>query len=198
MHTILLGSNNPHKVEELRAILETQGLARIILPSEVRNFPTDIPETGTTLEENAFLKASTIYQTTLQTCISDDTGLEVDALNGAPGVYTARFAGENATYADNRTKLLETMRDAPLEKRTARFRTVICYHDALRVMFVEGVCEGHISEEERGEGGFGYDSIFIPQGYSQTFAELSSQEKNLVSHRAKALQEFQALLRSLV
>lgn len=196
-NTLLIGSNNPHKVEEMREIVETQGMIKVLMPSDVLDFPTDIPETGTTLEENAYLKASAIYETTLHTCLSDDTGLEVDALNGAPGVYAARYAGEGASYAENRTKLLDALKGVPAEKRTARFRTVMCYHDALRMMFVEGVCEGRISAEERGAGGFGYDCIFIPDGFSQTFAELSPEEKHRVSHRGRALQAFQQLFADL-
>lgn len=197
MLSILIASNNPHKVEELREILQTQDLARIVLPSEIPSFPADIPEIGSTLEENAYLKASTIYETTLHTCLSDDTGLEVDALDGAPGVYTARYAGENATYSENRAKMLAALGDIPDERRTARFRTVICYYDALRVVFAEGVCEGRISKEERGNSGFGYDSIFIPNGFDSTFAELSPEEKNRISHRGRALQEFSIILKNL-
>ncbi len=196
MITLLVGSNNVHKAEELRAILETQNIAQILMPSAIQGFPQEIPETGTTLEENAYIKAVTIFQATGITCIADDTGLEVDALQGAPGVYTARYAGGNATYADNRAKLLDALKNTPSEKRTARFRTVICYHDALRVSFAEGVCEGRISEVESGSGGFGYDAVFVPDGFSTTFAEMDATAKNAISHRGRALQGLVALLRS--
>jgi XTP/dITP diphosphohydrolase len=165
------------------------------MPSDVQNFPTDIPETGATLEENAYLKATAIFAATHHTCLADDTGLEVDALGGAPGVITGRYAGENATYAENRAKMLAALDGVPPEKRTARFRTVMCYHDALRVWFAEGVCEGRISTEERGDGGFGYDCIFIPDGFTATFAELSASEKHRISHRGRALEDVAETLR---
>jgi XTP/dITP diphosphohydrolase len=194
MLTLLIGSNNAYKAEEMRAIISARDLARIIMPCDVRNFPTDIPETGATLEENAYLKATAVFAATHHTCLADDTGLEVDALGGAPGVITARYAGENATYAENRAKMLAALKNVPLENRTARFRTVICYHDALRVWFCEGVCEGRISTEERGDGGFGYDSIFIPDSFITTFAELSAAEKNRISHRGRALEQVAEVL----
>ncbi len=197
MQTLLVGSNNAHKVQEMKEILETRGLVQILVPNDVVNFPDEIAETGSTLEENAYIKAMAIYENTLQTCLADDTGLEVDALQGAPGVFTARYAGEHATYADNRAKLLAALKDIPENKRTARFRTVICYRDDLRTLFAEGVCEGSIATEERGDAGFGYDSIFIPHGYSQTFAELSAEEKHRISHRGLALRHFEEILRGL-
>lgn len=193
---LLIGSNNTHKAEEMRAIVEAQGLAHLLMPSDVQGFPTDIPETGATLEENAYIKAVTIFQTTGRICIADDTGLEVDALGGAPGVHTARYAGEHASYAENRTKMLAELRDVPPEQRTARFRTVICYHDQFRVCFAEGICEGHIAAKERGEAGFGYDAIFIPQGFDRTFAEMNADEKHRVSHRGQALKRFAEILHS--
>jgi XTP/dITP diphosphohydrolase len=195
MLTLLIGSNNAHKAEEMREIVSTRDLASIVMPSDVRNFPTNIPETGATLEENAYLKATAIFAATHHICLADDTGLEVDALGGAPGVFTGRYAGENATYAENRAKMLAALDCVPPEKSTARFRSVMCYHDALRVWFAEGVCEGRIGTEERGEGGFGYDSIFIPDGFTATFAELSAHEKNRVSHRGRALEQVAETLR---
>lgn len=196
MITLLVGSNNVHKAEELRAILETQHIAQIQMPSAIQGFPSDIPETGATLEENAYIKATAIFQAVGIPCIADDTGLEVDALHGAPGVYTARYAGENASYAENRAKLLEALKNTPSEERTARFRTVICYHDSLRICFAEGVCEGYISEKEQGDAGFGYDAIFIPEGYTKTFAEMNADEKHAISHRGKALHQLAKLLQS--
>lgn len=196
MTHLLIGSNNAHKAEEMRAIVEAQGLATILMPTDAQNFPTDIPETGATLEENAYLKAVAIFHATGRTCIADDTGLEVDALGGAPGVHTARYAGESATYAENRAKMLAELTDITPEQRTARFRTVICYHDDLRVAFAEGVCEGRIATEERGEAGFGYDAIFIPDGFERTFAEMSAEEKHRISHRGRALKHFAEILHS--
>ncbi len=197
MKTLLIGSNNTHKVEEFRFIVEAQNIAHILIPSTVPNFPTDIPETGSTLEENAYIKASTIFHATGMNCVSDDTGLEVDALDGAPGVYSARYAGEHASYADNRGKLLDALKNVSPNQRTARFRTVICYHDNLRVLFAEGICEGTITLVERGDAGFGYDSIFQPNDHEQTFAELAPEEKHRISHRGKALENLAALLRTL-
>lgn len=194
MLRLLIGSNNPDKAAEMREILEGQRLASIQMPRDARGFPADIPETGTTLEENAYIKAVAIFEATGCTCITDDTGLEVDALSGAPGVFTARYAGENATYAENRAKMLREMSDVPPEQRTARFRSVMCYHDPLRIAFAEGVCEGRIAEAEHGEGGFGYDAIFIPEGFRRTFAEMSSEEKHRISHRGRALQHVAAIL----
>lgn len=193
---LLIGSNNTHKAEEMRAIVEAQGLATILMPTDAQNFPTDIPETGSVLEENAYIKAVAIFQATGRTCIADDTGLEVDALGGAPGVHTARYAGENATYAENRAKMIAELTGITPEQRTARFRTVICYHDDLRVAFAEGVCEGRIATEERGGAGFGYDAIFIPDGFERTFAEMSAEEKHRISHRGRALKHFAEILRS--
>ncbi len=193
MITLLIGSNNPDKAQEMQDILQAENLATILLPSAISAFPTKIVETGSTLEENAYIKAVAIFAATHHTCVADDSGLEVDALGGAPGVYTGRYAGENASYAENRTKLLSALKGVPPEQRTARFRAVICYHDDLRVAFAEGVCEGRITESERGAGGFGYDCIFIPDGFDQTFAEMGAAEKHRISHRGRALQHFATL-----
>lgn len=193
---LLLGSNNSHKIKELQAILSSISGQEItiLLPNAVPNFPNDIPETGQTLEENAFIKAYSIWEKTGKTALSDDTGLEIDALKGEPGVKTARFAGENASSSENRAKVLQLLKNIPELSRTARFRTIICLHNDIRTIFAEGICEGRISIEERGSDGFGYDSIFIPEGYSLTFAEMDNDEKNTISHRAKALKNLKQLL----
>jgi XTP/dITP diphosphohydrolase len=147
----------------------------------------DVVEDGVTLEENAKKKAVEIALATGCWAMADDSGLEVDALNGAPGVYSARYAGEHCSYADNNVKLLEAL--AGKTKRTARFRTVIALSDpAGSVETVSGECIGTVIEEQRGTNGFGYDPLFVPDGYSQTFAELSAEVKNRISHRANALQ----------
>jgi len=202
---ILLGTNNPDKAQELRvAIQHALGdSVAIVMPHEVHSFPRDIAETGSTLEENAYLKALAIYQATGLPCVSDDTGLEVDALGGEPGVYSARYAGEGASYADNRRKLLEALADKQVvqtegvEQRTARFRTVVCYHDDMRVLFAEGECEGTITATERGTNGFGYDAVFEPEGHTQTFAELRPEEKHHISHRTRALKALAERLRAV-
>jgi XTP/dITP diphosphohydrolase len=213
MRTLLIGSNNAHKAAEMRAILEATGLARILMPRDVEGFPTDIAETGATLADNALLKALAIARATRHCCVADDTGLEVDALGGAPGVHSARYASmsnentphgqgthnahnthnaQNSSDAANRSKLLDALRDVPPAQRTARFRTVICLLDGSALqeaapVFLEGVCEGMIALEERGDAGFGYDALFMPHGYSLTFAQMSEEQKNSISHRGQAL-----------
>jgi XTP/dITP diphosphohydrolase len=192
-HSILIATHNSHKIEEIRSIMEpatTSSISNItvISPKGILGFPDDIEETGMTLEENAYIKAKAVFDATGQTCMADDTGLEVDALDGKPGVFSARYAGENASFADNRLKLLEALQDiSEEEKRTARFRTVMCYVSPLRTLFSEGICEGVITHEELGEKGFGYDAIFRPINYTQTFAQLPAEEKNSLSHRGKAV-----------
>lgn len=194
--TILIGTNNKHKAEEMAAILRASHGSdlRILLPGDAALFPTDIAETGTTLEENAYIKATEIFEATGIPCIADDTGLEVDALGGRPGVYSARYAGEGADFAANRARLLQELSHTDSTQRTARFRTVLCYRDAMRTLFAEGVCEGEIATEEQGDQGFGYDALFRPTGYTQTFAAMSSNEKNAISHRSRALANFASLL----
>lgn len=194
--TILIGTNNKHKVDEMAAIVHSVlgDNVNIVLPNDIPSFPTHIEETGTTLEENAYIKAATIFAATGLPCIADDTGLEVDALGGKPGVYSARYAGECASFAENRTKLLHDMATADSLHRQARFRTVLCYCDHLRTLFAEGTCRGGITTKERGVEGFGYDSIFQPEGYDLTFAEMPAQEKNAISHRGRALAHFAEIM----
>ena len=156
----------------------------------------DIVEDADTLLGNARLKARAICAATGLAAVADDTGLEVDALHGAPGVHTARFAGEHATYADNRAKMLDSLRDVPAASRTARFRTVafVAYPDGSEV-FAEGVCEGEIAESERGARGFGYDAVFMPrEGDGRTFAEMSVDEKHALGHRGRAFRALAVLL----
>ncbi len=182
---ILIATNNAHKAEELAAILgRIEGVNIITL----RDIPERLPEPvedGATLEENAYIKAREIHTATGLAVVADDTGLEVAALGGAPGVRSARYAGEDATYADNCRKLLEALEGSA--DRSARFRTVICYVDAQRTLFAEGEADGTILPQMRGEGGFGYDPLFVPAGQERTFAEMSPEEKNRISHRARAL-----------
>ena len=156
-------------------------------------FDRAIPETGETLTENARIKAEAVHAFCGLPCFADDSGLEVDALRGAPGVYSARYAGEGATAAHNVKKLLDCMQGQAL--RTARFRTVIYYKGLGEHHSFEGVLEGEILREERGAAGFGYDSIFRPEGYAQSFAQMSLEQKNAISHRARAFQQFVDFLR---
>lgn len=183
---IVLATHNKHKVEELTNIADGD-IEFIPLPDD---FP-EIEEDGETLEENALLKARFVHLELRMPTLADDTGLEVEALGGAPGVVTARYAGENATYQDNCRKMLREMEGK--QNRKAVFRTVLSYLDqnGLQHLF-EGKVEGEISTEERGSNGFGYDPVFIPTdgGNTLTFAEMTSDEKNKISHRGRALQAF--------
>ena len=154
----------------------------------------EIEETGTTLLENSLLKAHTVYDRTGLPAIADDTGLEVDALDGAPGVYSARFSGADATYEDNVNKLLSVMEDVSDDMRSARFRTVISFVDEVQELWTEGFIEGRITENARGNMGFGYDPVFYVPRLEKTFAELSIAEKNKISHRGLALQKLRKIL----
>ena len=184
---LVLATHNPDKQTEMNAALSDLGLDVISLDQ----YPgiEYIPENGTTLLENAMIKAHTVHLKTGLPALSDDTGLEVDALHGAPGVYSARFAGEDSTYQDNVRKLLSLMEGVPKLNRTARFRTVIALVNGDTELWTEGIIEGLITREERGTGGFGYDSIFKEKDTKKTFSEMSSAEKNKISHRALALQK---------
>tara|TARA_Y100000590_G_scaffold272606_1_gene306058 strand:+ start:1132 stop:1749 length:618 start_codon:yes stop_codon:yes gene_type:complete len=184
---LVLATHNPNKKTEMNAVLSDLGLDVIGLDQ----YPgiEDIPENGTTLLENAMIKAHTVHLKTGLPALSDDTGLEVDALHGAPGVYSARFAGEDSTYQDNVQKLLSLMEGVPKLNRTARFRTVIALVNGDTELWTEGIIEGLITCEERGTGGFGYDPIFEENDTKKTFSEMNSAEKNKISHRALALQK---------
>jgi XTP/dITP diphosphohydrolase len=188
---VVLASANPDKAAEIAAILG-DGVHLLPRPPEV----PDVDETGTTLEQNARLKAVALVEATGEAAVADDTGLEVDALDGAPGVWSARFAGEHATYADNVAKLLESLEGVPPERRTARFRTValLRFPDG-RELVAEGAVEGTIAEAATGDHGFGYDPLFVPaEGDGRTFAQLTSEEKNATSHRARAFHSLLTLL----
>ena len=189
---IVLATHNRGKMEEMSAILGHLPVELLALDA----FPEigDIPETGNTLKENAFIKAETVHRLTGLPALADDTGLEVDALNGAPGIYSARYAGADATFDDNCQKMLKELHGIPVERRTARFRTVIAFVNGGKKEWVEGVAEGRIIEKKRGIGGFGYDPIFYYPPLRKTFAELDSVEKNSISHRGKALRNFCGIL----
>ncbi len=188
--TLLIATNNRHKADEIGSILgPLPGLALLTM-ADVPHCSHEPIEDGSTLEENAYIKARELHVLSGFATLADDTGLEVDHLCGSPGVHSARYAGENATYEDNCRLLLDAMRDCPEGSRRARFRTVVCYCDTLRSVMVEGVLSGTISSTSRGDHGFGYDPVFIPDGESRTLAEMSPQEKNAVSHRARAIREF--------
>jgi len=188
---LVCASANPDKVVEIAALLD--GVARLLpRPPGV----PDVVEDADSLEGNARLKASAICAASGSAAVADDTGLEVDALGGAPGVYAARYAGEGVTYADNREKLLTELAGVAEADRTARFRTVaiVVRPDGSEIV-VEGVCEGRIAFADRGDRGFGYDALFIPtDGDGRTFAEMSDAEKNEISHRGRAFVALAAAL----
>ena len=185
---LVIATRNAHKLEEIQAIFDFKGL-EVLSAFDFPEIP-DVVEDGETLEANAIKKAVEIATATGCWTLADDSGLEVEALDGAPGVYSARYAGEACSYPANNEKLLRELADA--EDRSAQFRTVIALSDPEgTVRTVEGVCPGMIIEELRGSNGFGYDPLFLPDGYNETFAELSSNVKNSISHRARALKEAQ-------
>jgi XTP/dITP diphosphohydrolase len=186
---LLIGTNNKHKLKEIRSIFDVEmpGRYELLSIAEALGRDIDIEETGATLEENAFIKAKALFDITGIPCISDDTGLEIDALGGKPGVHSARFSGEYGNDAANRAKALDLLKDIPPEKRTARFRTVICYIDKDKTKYIDGKVEGTIIYEERGSAGFGYDPIFQPLGFYSTFAEMTDAGKNGISHRGNAI-----------
>ncbi|HEY5368586.1 MAG TPA: RdgB/HAM1 family non-canonical purine NTP pyrophosphatase [Hanamia sp.] len=182
MKTLIFATNNDHKVAEVKSILNRS--FRVLSLKEA-GIDIDIPEPYSTLEENAGEKAKVINLLTGEDCFSEDTGLEVNSLNGEPGVKSARYAGENRSFENNIDKLLLKLEDQ--ENRTAQFRTVICLRRKGKENFFEGVCKGTIIAERKGSGGFGYDAVFIPKGANKTFSEMSLEEKNLFSHRRKAM-----------
>ena len=190
--TLVLATHNPDKQAEMNAVLSDLGLDVIGLDQ----YPEidDIPENGTTLLENALIKARAVHLKTGFPALADDTGLEVDALHGAPGVYSARFAGEDATYQDNVKKLLSVMAGVSRQNRTARFRTVVALIDRDTELWTEGIIEGLITRDQRGAGGFGYDPIFEAADTGKTFSEMSAAQKNEISHRARALQKMRKKL----
>lgn len=187
MNKIILSSGNKHKIEEIKDILEKLDI-EVISKNDIGLESLDVIEDGETLSENALKKARAISEKVNGIVIADDTGLFVDKLDGRPGVYSARYAGEECSYEANNIKMLNELKNVELEFRTARFKTVmaIIYEDGKEEV-VEGICEGIILEELHGDAGFGYDPLFKPIGYDKTFAELGSDIKNKISHRAKAL-----------
>ena len=198
---IVFATNNLHKLDEIRKIL---GKSFEIVSLKDIGCDVDIPETGTTLDENAHLKAKYVYDHYGLDCFADDTGLEVEALGGAPGVHSARYAEQDDHNSEaNMAKLLHNMAD--ITHRNARFRTVISLiqYDAdnplrYRESFFEGVVEGQIATEKRGTAGFGYDPVFIPNGYAKSFAELGEAIKNKISHRARAVEKLKSYLSSFL
>ena len=184
MKKLIFATHNNHKLREIQEILS--GSYQIVGLHEL-GFSEDIPETADTLEGNAAIKAKYIYDKFGMDCFSDDTGLEISALQGAPGVYSARFAGENCTFEDNMKKVLHLLQG--VANRKACFRSVICLILNGESYFFEGRIEGEIIDTQKGTDGFGYDPIFIPDGFTETFAEMPIEKKNSISHRGIATQK---------
>jgi len=194
MTDIIAASRNPKKIREMQDITKAFGMT-IISRDEAGLPTTEIEEDGDTFEENSYKKAYEIMKTSGLPTIADDSGLEVDWLDGAPGVYSARFAGEECDDEANNHKLLSLLQGVPKEKRGARFVSVITLiFPEGNVLVARGETEGILLEEERGDGGFGYDPLFVPAGEVLTYAELTADHKNQISHRGKALQKLKELL----
>ena len=199
MKKLVFATNNAHKLEEVRQILGSS--VEVVSLRDIR-CTHDIPETALTLEGNALLKARFVNAHYGCDCFADDTGLEIKALNNEQGVYSARYAGEAKNDAANRQKVLQKLEEkrrgnsacAPKDLYSARFRTVVALILDGQEHLFEGIVEGKIIPEERGKGGFGYDSIFVPDGYSETFAELGAEVKNAISHRARAVEGLKKFL----
>ena len=192
MHTIIFATNNEHKIKEIQSLV---GNDFTIITLEQAGIDIDIPEPHDTLQENAYEKAITIENITKQNCFSEDTGLEIEALNGEPGVKSARYAGGDRNFQANIDKVLEKLNG--ITNRKAQFRTVICLLWNKEVFYFEGICKGSIAETMHGGEGFGYDPIFIPEGASKSFAEMTMEEKNKFSHRQKAVTQLFTFLHSI-
>lgn len=190
---LVIASRNDHKIVEMQQLLSPLGIEVL----STKDFPNleEVVEDRPTLQGNALKKARYVAAQTGLPALSDDTGLEVDALNGEPGVYSARYAGPSASYEDNVIKLLDALEGKV--NRKARFRTVVALVDGDEEFTFEGICNGKIIEEQRGSEGFGYDPIFMPADYEHTFAELDSSTKNLISHRGRAVEKFVKFLKEM-
>ena len=190
MKKIVFATQNAHKLEEVRMILENE--AEVVGLTEIGCLE-EIPEDAVTLEENARSKAMFVYEKYGFDCFADDTGLEVEALNGAPGVFSARYAGEPSNSERNVEKLLREMNG--ITNRNAQFRTVIAFVENGETQFFEGIIKGKIGHERKGEKGFGYDPVFIPKGYEVSFAQMEAKLKNEISHRALAIKKFSEFMK---
>ncbi len=189
METLIFATNNQNKVDEIRLVLNNSFTMLTLKDAGINN---DIPEPHDTLEANATEKSATIYQLTGKNCFSEDTGLEVEALGGAPGVKSTRYAGENRSFEANIEKLLLNL--LPHSNKKAQFKTVISLLLNGEEYFFEGICPGIITTAKRGSNGFGYDAVFIPDGSQKTFAEMDMAEKSAFSHRKKAMEKLIAFL----
>lgn len=195
---IVLSSGNEHKINEIKNILKHLPID-VISKNDIGLKDFDVVEDGKTLEENSMKKAKELRKLVDAIIIADDTGLFVDALNCEPGIYSARYAGENCSYEDNNKLLLKKLHNIPMEKRTAYFKTVISVVlENGETIIAEGICKGKIAFEPRGTNGFGYDPLFIVDGGDKTFAEMEDEEKNKVSHRANALLNLKEKLEEVI
>ena len=196
MKKIVIASSNKHKVSEISS--KIQPFFDEILSLE--DFPKigEIIEDGNTIEENSFIKSRACFNFSKIASVADDTILEVDALNGDPGLYTARYAGDKATYEDNMKKLLKNLEGIEMHLRTARFRTIISYVDGMNDFHVEGVIEGKITNSKLGTNGFGYDPIFFSEKFNMTLAQMNSEQKNQISHRGLAIKKFVSKIRDIL
>lgn len=189
---LVFATNNKHKLEEIRDILGSR--VEVLSLNDI-NCHDEIPETADTLEGNALIKARYIYEKYGVDCFADDTGLEVDILNGAPGVYSARYAGESNDSEANMNKLLQNLTGK--SNRIAQFRTVIALIIKGEEKIFDGIVKGFIAEEKKGDSGFGYDPIFIPDGFSESFAQMTNEQKNSISHRFRATEKLNDYLKTL-
>lgn len=195
---LVLSTDNKHKIKEMKEILKDLNI-EVLSKQDIGLNNFDVVEDGTTLEENSIKKAKALKEKTPFMVMADDSGLFVESLNGDPGVYSARYAGEDNNDDKNNEKLLQMMKDFPMNKRKASFFSVIALiTEEGEVITVKGECKGHIGFELKGHNDFGYDPLFTPQGYEKTFAELSGEVKNKISHRAKALEDIKDTLTNLL
>lgn len=195
---LVLSTNNEHKVEEIKDILKELPI-EVFSKKDIDMANFEVEEDGDTLEENSIKKAKALANRVDYMVMADDSGLFVDFLNGAPGVYSSRYAGEEGNDNKNNTKLLEELKDVSLENRTASFFTVIALVTEEKEVFtIKGECKGYINFQAKGDNGFGYDPLFMPLGYDKTFAELGNDVKNKISHRARALEGMKNLLSNLI
>lgn len=192
MKKLIFATHNQNKVEEVKAVFDSFSISSLL----ELGYAKDIPETEKTFAGNALLKARHIFEVFQTPVFADDSGLEVDALGGEPGIFSARYAGEDKNHAQNNRKLLTVMQNQ--KNRAAQFKTVIAYVDGKKEMLFEGIVRGTLAEELSGSGGFGYDPLFIPEGYTQTFGALPSEIKLKLSHRSRAIDKLYAHLNSLM
>lgn len=198
MVRVILSSGNTNKIKEIKEILSAFDV-EIVSKDEIGFGTLEVQEDGDTLEDNAMKKAKELWNHTGGIVIADDTGLFVKSLDGSPGVYSARYAGENASYADNNKLILEEMKNINKENREAYFKTVIVVIDLKGKSHIsEGICKGEIAFSPSGTNGFGYDPLFIPEGFSNTFAELTDYEKNSISHRGRAVRGLESIFKEIL